>query len=103
MLYFTRRLIQKDVKDLSFPDKSNLNEYQLDIDDDKEDLVELLRTQQLFMAPSMRVKEMLCTKTGVNYIDSPLSVVFDETEQEMKDYEMLCFYWTDKPRSINFG
>lgn len=103
MLYFSRRLIQKDVKGLSLPDKSNLNQYQLDFDDNKDDLAELLRTQQLFMAPSMRVNKMICTKTGENYIDSPYSVIFNETEQEMEDCEMLCFYWTDKPRPINFG
>lgn len=103
MLYFKRRLIQKDVKDLSFPDRSNLNVYQIDFDDNKEDLAELLNTQQLFMVPSMKVNEMICTKTGVNYIDSPYSVIFNETKQDMKDCEMLCFYWTDKPRPIHIG
>ena len=103
MLYFQRRLIQKDVKNLSFPDKSNFNEYEINLDEDREDLAGLLCENQLFMAPSIKVNEMLCTKTGLNYLDSPYSLVFNETEQQMKTCDMLCFYWTDKPRPISIG
>ncbi|MDR3652150.1 MAG: hypothetical protein P4L34_04180 [Paludibacter sp.] len=103
MLFFTRRLILKDIKNMSFPDKSNHNLYEIEFDEGKEDLAELLRTQQLYMAPLINVKKMICNKTGLNYIESPYSAIFNETQQELVDCEMLCFYWTDKPRPISIG
>lgn len=101
MFYFTRRLVQKDAA-MSFPN-NDFSECGFDFDEGKEDLAELLRTHQLYPAPSTQVIKMTCQKTGLDYIDSPYSIIFNETQQVLEDCKILCFYWTDKPRPISIG
>jgi hypothetical protein len=102
MLYMKRRPVQKDAI-LSFPDKADPMKWALEIDEEKEDIVQSINGGQLFIAPTIILKKMLCVKSGLDYTDSPFSVVLDDdTSQKLIDCTLVSFHWTDKPRPIAF-
>jgi hypothetical protein len=76
VLYFKRRLTQLDV-DMKIIKGEKLG-FEVQADESKNDLMESLSNKQIFIAPSMIVEEMICSKTGKNYFDSPYSIVLDD-------------------------
>jgi len=103
ILYMKRRLVQRDAV-LNFPDKKDLFNCELDFDKDKDDLAKTVKEGQLFIAPTMILKKMLCEKSGLDYTVSPYSVVLDDdTTQKLVDCKLISFHWTDKPRPIAFS
>jgi hypothetical protein len=103
VLFMKRRPVQRDAV-LTFPDKSNSMQCKLDLKEGKEDLANTLNSGQLFIAPTLILKKMICQKSGLDYTDSPYSVVLDDdTTQKLVDCKLISFHWTDKPRPISFG
>jgi hypothetical protein len=101
VLYFKRRLTQLDV-DMKIIKGAKLG-FEIEADKSKNDLMEGLSNKQIFIAPSMIVEEMICSKSGKNYFESPHSVIFDDgVGQYMSKFQPSGFHWTDKPRPINF-
>jgi len=102
ILYMKRRLVQHDAV-LTFPDNLDPMKCKLDFNEDKDDLATTVKNGQLFIAPTMILKKMVCEKTGLDYSDSPYSVVLDnDITQKLIDCTIISFHWTDKPRPISF-
>tara|TARA_B100001115_G_scaffold178651_1_gene168368 strand:- start:1812 stop:3911 length:2100 start_codon:yes stop_codon:yes gene_type:complete len=101
VLYFKRRVTQLDV-DMEIIKGKKLK-FEVQADESKNDLIESLSNKQIFIAPSMIIEEMICSKSGRNYFESPYSIVLDDgVGQYMKKFKPATFHWTDKPRPINF-
>ena len=101
VLYFKRRLTQNDV-DLTVVDGKQFS-IKVKPHDSNKDLMEQLTEKKIFIAPSTIIEEMICSKSGLNYLDSSYSIVLDEgVVQYMKKFKFGNFHWTDKPRPISF-
>ena len=100
VLYFKRRLTENDV-DLKVLEGSPMG-LEVNADESKKDLMERLSEKKIFIAPSMIIEEVICLKSGLNYLESTHSIVLDEgVDQFMKKCKIGSFHWTDKPRPIS--
>ena len=101
-LYIKRRSVRKDAK-LIFPDQENFREVAVEVPNEDVVLAQLLDEKRFSVSPLLLLKKMVCEKTGLDYLESPLSVVLDDNvKQRLDECELLNFHWTDRPRPVAF-
>ena len=94
VLYFKRRSIQLDVN-LKATKGGELN---FEVDDSKQDLIEQISKKHIFISPSMVIEKVICSKSGMNYFESPHSITLDDdVSSSVKKAQLAGFHWTDKP------
>ena len=57
----------------------------------------LWNTGQIHAVPLMVIDEIIDRKTGESYCDSPYSVIFNETQYEASDFQIVSYVWTTHP------
>lgn len=60
-------------------------------------LEKLWNTGQIHAVPLMVIDEIIDRKTGESYVDSPYSVIFNETQYEARDFRIVSYVWTTHP------
>lgn len=102
MLFLNRRLVHYDAV-MSFPDHGDFSKVSLTIDDNNKLLESALNNKEIYPTPALLVKKMTCSRSSTDYSLSPYSYYLDnDTDQLMDDVQIIAFYWTDKPRPIQF-
>lgn len=95
MLFFQRRAINNDVeiKDIQYDKDTNGIALELMIDEDKPELAELVRNNDLSYTYTSIVNHAICEKTNNDYLDSQLISSIGETTAILDDVRIQGFVW----------
>lgn len=95
MLFFQRRAINNDVeiKGIQYDKDSNGIALELVIDEDKPELAELVRNNDLSYTYTSIVNHAICEKTNNDYLDSQLISSIGETTAILDDVRIQGFVW----------
>ena len=94
-----RRNIQEDVNLKDWKMEGGGFIIQMELLPGKEHLKSYIDSGELNFTPMMVVKNLICEKTGTDYLTSPLIAPFGETVSTIGKVESLVFVWCGQPQT----